>query len=65
MKVSFIAIFCIFLTACGSSEKVTATDNPNSLPAGMMEPVSGSGASEGSYSWPSDIQSVPMPATMK
>lgn len=39
--------------------------DPDTLPAGVMEPVSGSGASEGSYSWPSDIQSTPMPDSMK
>lgn len=65
MKTSFIAvaIFSLFLTACGTNTQ--ATNDPNTLPSGVMEPVSGSGASEGSYSWPADIQSTPMPATMK
>ncbi|MDD0823461.1 hypothetical protein PTQ27_03110 [Mannheimia sp. AT1] len=64
MKITFLAISCIFLTACSVPQK-PAENDPNALPAGIMEPVSGSGASEGSYSWPSDIQSTSMPATMK
>lgn len=64
MKIAVIAIFCIFLTACNVPQKPVEND-PNQLPAGIMEPVLGSGASERSYSWPSDIQSTSMPATMK
>lgn len=66
MKKSFlisVAVFCGFLTACSSTENIP--DDPNTLPAGIMEPVDGSGASQDSYSWPSDIQTSPMPATMK
>lgn len=64
MKTSFltIAIFCGFLTACGSSD---VSNDPNTLSSGMMEPVDGSGATQGSYSWPADIQSTSMPEAMK
>lgn len=57
-----LAMSCTFLTACMAPPQV---DDPNILPPGVMEPVSGTGASQGSYSWPSDIQSSPMPASMK
>ncbi|EXI61356.1 hypothetical protein MHD_08745 [Mannheimia granulomatis] len=68
MKASLIAvaISCAFLTACTTAPKPkTVSHDPNELPSGTMEPVAGSGASAGSYSWPTDIQSTPMPATMK
>lgn len=55
------------LSAC-SSQPSTKTEakslDPNELPPGIMQPVADSGASQGSYSWPSDIQSAPMPASM-
>lgn len=60
-----IAIFSVFLTACTTATKTEVVKDPNELPAGTFEPVSGSGASQDSYSWPSDIQSTSMPATMK
>lgn len=66
MKKSFLAIAIVggFLTACNSAPKTTIQD-PNALPLGMMEPVDGSGASQGSYSWPSDIKPASMPDAMK
>lgn len=67
MKKSFLifAISCAFLTACGTSDKQDNVDDPNLLPAGTLEPVAGSGASQGSYSLPSDIKSTSMPDSMK
>lgn len=59
-KVILFAISCAVLTAC-SSEKV---QDPNELPPGVMQPVSGSGASEGSFGW-DNFQTAPMPASMK
>lgn len=69
MKKQFLslAMFSLLLTAC-SSEPVSNAESqsldPNELPPGIMQPVAGSGASVGSYSWPSDIQSAPMPTSM-
>lgn len=48
------------LTACSSS----AEKDDSQLSTGIMQPVSGTGASEGSYSWPSDVEPAPMPASM-
>ncbi|OOS00780.1 hypothetical protein B0187_00320 [Haemophilus paracuniculus] len=69
MKKTFfsLAIFSLFLTACNSqpaSKAEVRSSDPNELPPGVMQPVAGSGATEGSYSWPSDIQTAPMPASM-
>ncbi|AJE07297.1 hypothetical protein [Mannheimia haemolytica] len=60
------AISCAFLTACSSPTQPQVED-PNMLPAGTLQPIegSGSGASQDSYSWPSDIQSTSMPDSMK
>lgn len=58
------AISCAFLTACSSTTQPQVED-PNMLPAGTLQPIEGSGASQGSYSWPSDIQSTSMPDSMK
>ena len=59
-KVMLFALSCAFLTAC-SAEKVT---DPNELSPGLMQPVEGSGATNGSFSW-SDFQTAPMPDSMK
>lgn len=59
-KFILFAISCAFLTAC-SSEKV---QDPNELTPGLMQPVDGSGASEGSFGW-DNFQTAPMPASMK
>ncbi|EEF15990.1 hypothetical protein AM202_0215 [Actinobacillus minor 202] len=61
--VSLFVLSSAFLTACSSSEQ-PKTD-ANKLSPGVMQPVNGSGASEGSFGWESDIQSAPMPSTMK
>ncbi|HDL5698940.1 TPA: hypothetical protein PXE99_000736 [Mannheimia haemolytica] len=58
------AISCAFLTACSSPTQPQVED-PNMLPAGTLQPIEGSGASQDSYSWPSDIQSTSMPDSMK
>lgn len=60
-KIVLFAMMATFLTACSSAEKV---QDPNELTPGLMQPVSGSGASEGSFSW-GDFQTAPMPASMK
>lgn len=67
MKKPFLtfAISCAFLTACGTSSKKHNVNDPNLLPSGTLEPVAGSGASQGSYSLPSDIKPTSMPDTMK
>ncbi|HGO5815351.1 TPA: hypothetical protein ACK3JR_001218 [Mannheimia haemolytica] len=66
MKTSFLAfaICCGFLTACSTPTQPQAAD-PNMLPSGTLQPVEGSGASQGSYSLPSDIKPTAMPDTMK
>ena len=60
-KVILFAISCAFLTAC-SNEK--PAQDPNELSPGLMQPVDGSGATNGSFSW-GDFQSAPMPDSMK
>lgn len=63
MKKAFLLLpFIVTLTACGASESAPKDDAE--LSPGIMQPISGSGASTGSYSWPSDVQSAPMPASM-
>ena len=59
-KIVLFAMMATFLTAC-SSEKV---QDPNELTPGLMQPVDGSGASEGSFGW-DNFQTAPMPASMK
>jgi len=61
-KVVFFIPLMFSLVGCGSS-KPAVTDETELAP-GIMQPVSGSGASDGSYSWPSEIESVPMPSSM-
>lgn len=61
-KFTFLCAICtVFLTACSSQN----SNDPNELSPGIMQPVNGSGASEGSFGWADEIQSAPMPATMK
>lgn len=60
-KFILFAISCAFLTACGNTPK---EQDPNELTPGLMQPVDGSGASEGSFGW-DNFQTVPMPASMK
>lgn len=61
-KVLFVIPFVLGLTACSSSQSVSKDESE--LAPGIMQPVSGSGAEEGSYSWTSEVKSAPMPASM-
>lgn len=63
MKKAFLLLpFMVSLTACGASENAPKDDAE--LAPGIIQPVSGSGASTGSYGWSSDVESAPMPASM-
>lgn len=63
-KTLMILPLVALLSACGSAPQPKAVD-PNELPAGIMQPVEGSGAANGSFGWADEIQQAPMPATMK
>ncbi|WGE31483.1 hypothetical protein NYR60_06315 [Actinobacillus genomosp. 2] len=61
-KVLCLTALLLSLTACSSNQATVIDDSQ--LAPGMMQPVSGSGAAEGSYSWPSEVESAPMPSSM-
>lgn len=60
-RIILFAISCAFLTACHNAPK---EKDPNELTPGLMQPVDGSGTSEGSFGW-DNFQTTPMPASMK
>lgn len=64
MKKTLIAfaIGSLFLTACESS--APQKNSEDELSPGLMQPVEGSGAQNGSYGWEA-IQPASMPASMK
>lgn len=62
--VCLFAIGSLFLTACESPSALKKADE-NELSPGLMQPVDGSGAQNGSYGWEADIQPASMPASMK
>ncbi|MDG4952926.1 hypothetical protein NYR77_07240 [Actinobacillus equuli subsp. haemolyticus] len=61
-KVWFLIPLVLGLSACSSNQSVSKDESE--LAPGVMQPVSGSGAEEGSYSWTSEVESAPMPASM-
>lgn len=68
--ITVFAISSAFLTACTNApvkqqQPQKKAVDPNELPQGIMQPVNGTGAVEGSFGWGTDIQSAPMPDTMK
>lgn len=58
----YVTAIVVALSACSSNVGMNQPKNENELPAGIMEPVSGSGAL--ADSWKNEIQSAPMPASM-
>lgn len=61
-KVLYLIPLVLGLVACGSNQSVPKDESE--LAPGVMQPVSGSGAEEGSYSWTSAVESAPMPVSM-
>lgn len=62
VKVLFLIPLVLGLTACNSKQSIST--DASELTPGIMQPVSSSGAEEGSYSWTSEVESAPMPASM-
>ncbi|WP_150540147.1 hypothetical protein [Actinobacillus vicugnae] len=60
-KALLLTPFVFGLVACSANPPVK---DEAELTPGVMQPVSGSGATEGSYSWSSEVESAPMPASM-
>ncbi|QBQ63600.1 murein hydrolase activator NlpD [Actinobacillus indolicus] len=67
MKKSFLLLplAALVLTACGSNTPAPVVNADGAdLSPGVMQPVSGTGATDTSYGWQTDVQSTSMPTTM-
>ncbi|KAE9541501.1 murein hydrolase activator NlpD [Ursidibacter maritimus] len=67
MKKSFLLLplTAAILTACSSNQPAPVVNADGSdLSPGVMQPVSGTGAMDGSYGWQTDVQATQMPGTM-
>lgn len=67
MKKSFLLLpaAALILTACGTHSPAPVVNADGSeLSPGVMQPVAGTGAMNGSFGWQTDVQPASMPATM-
>ncbi len=67
MKKSFLVLpfTALILTACGSNTPAPVVNADGSdLTPGVMQPVAGTGATENSYGWQTDVQTAEMPGNM-
>ncbi|MGX2974070.1 murein hydrolase activator NlpD [Ursidibacter arcticus] len=67
MKKSFLLLplAAVILTACSSNSPAPVVNADGSeLSPGVMQPVAGTGAMDGSYGWQTDVQATQMPSTM-
>ncbi|MGX2968844.1 murein hydrolase activator NlpD [Ursidibacter sp. B-7004-1] len=67
MKKSFLLLplAAVILTACSSNQPAPVVNADGSeLSPGVMQPVAGTGAMDGSYGWQTDVQATQMPSTM-
>lgn len=67
MKKSFLLLplAALVLTACGSNTPAPVVNADGAdLSPGVMQPVSGTDATDTSYGWQTDVQSTSMPTTM-
>ena len=67
MRKSFLLLplAAMILSACSSNQPAPVVNAGGSeLSPGVMQPVAGTGATDGSYGWQTDVQTTQMPSTM-